>query len=71
MQPAKKLTLRVKEAFFRLEHGATSETSMLGLQEELIAQQTMPTRLFLIQIQMLLGQISWMTSCILIWSISS
>ncbi|WZZ43311.1 hypothetical protein YC2023_039570 [Brassica napus] len=45
MQPAKRLTLRVKEDFFRLEHGATSKTSMLGMQEELIAQQTIPTRL--------------------------
>ncbi|KAH0891930.1 hypothetical protein HID58_054359 [Brassica napus] len=55
MQPAKRLTLRVKEDFFRLEHGATSKTSMLGMQEELIAQQTIPTRLYLIQIQSLVG----------------
>ena len=55
MQPAKRLTLRVKEGFFRLEYGATSKTSMLGPQEELIAQQTIPTRLYLIQIQSLVG----------------
>ena len=72
MQPAKRLTLRVKEGFFRLEYGATSKTSMLGPQEELIAQQTIPTRLYLIQIQSLVGpkKNSWMMSCTLIWSIS-
>ena len=34
MQAAKRLTLRVKEDFFRLEYGATSETSKSGLLEE-------------------------------------
>ncbi|CAN6993579.1 unnamed protein product [Brassica oleracea var. botrytis] len=37
MQAAKRLTLRVKEDFFWLEYGATSETSKSGLREEHIA----------------------------------
>lgn len=55
---AKRLTLSVKQGFFGVEYGATSETSMLGLQEELFAQQTTPTRYHSIILQLLLGPIS-------------
>lgn len=52
MEAAKKLTLRVKEGFFLLEHGAMSETSMLDLLEEHFALPTMPTRLCSIKQQL-------------------
>ncbi|CAG7906289.1 unnamed protein product [Brassica rapa] len=58
MQAAKRLTLRVKEDFFWLEYGATSETSKSGLLEEHIAQQTISTRFHLIKQQSLVGPIS-------------
>ncbi|WZZ67624.1 hypothetical protein YC2023_078994 [Brassica napus] len=58
MQAAKRLTLRVKEDFFWLEYGATSETSKSGLLEEHIAQQTISTRFHSIKQQSLLGPIS-------------
>ena len=69
MQAAKRLTLRVKEDFFWLEYGATSETSKSGLLEEHIAQQTISTRFHLIKQQSLVGPISWMMTYLLIWSI--
>lgn len=46
------------ECFFWLEYGTTSETSKLGLLEELIAQQTIPTRFQLIKQQPLVRAIS-------------
>ncbi|KAH0943462.1 hypothetical protein HID58_003099 [Brassica napus] len=55
MQAAKRLTLRVKEDFFWLEYGATSETSKSGLLEEHIAQQTISARFHLIKQQSCAG----------------
>ena len=63
MQHAKGLTLKVREEFLRLEHGATSGISKLLLLVELIEPQIIPGRWFSIKIRSLPDLITLMTSC--------
>ena len=64
MQHAKGLTLKVREGFLRLEHGATSGISRLLLLVELIEPQIIPGKWFSIKIRSLRDLITLMTSCI-------